>query len=112
MTDKKLYVMSAIPDSEEETRLYNRIAQDFDLPGFYKPDAKAILRAIEPYVDIKSNATKKQLTRIIDRKLNNKKTESEALGVMLSDLLTKEKFVLQMKNLTGKVQLSLQLSLY
>ncbi|WP_271328192.1 BglG family transcription antiterminator [Lactococcus muris] len=91
MTDKKLYVMSAFPDIEEETRLYNQISQDFNLPGFYKPSAQAILRAIEPYVDIKSNATKKQLTRIIDRKLNNKKTESEALGVMLSDLLTQEK---------------------
>lgn len=107
MTDKKLYVMSAIPDSEEETRLYNRIAQDFDLPGFYKPDAKAILRAIEPYVDIKSNATKKQLTRVIDRKLNNKKTESEALGVMLSDLLTKEKICFTDEKLDWKSAIEL-----
>ena len=94
--------MSAFPDSEEETRLYNQIAQDFDLPGFYKPNARSILRAIEPYVDIKSNATKKQLTRIIDRKLNNKKTESEALGVMLSDLLTKEKIHFTDKKLDWK----------
>ena len=107
MTDKKLYVMSAIPDSEEETRLYNRIAQDFDLPGFYKPDAKAILRAIEPYVDIKSNATKKQLTRVIDRKLNNKKTESEALRVMLSDLLTKEKICFTDEKLDWKSAIEL-----
>ncbi len=107
LTEKKLYVMSAFPDIEEETKLYNQISQDFDLPGFYKPNAQAILRAIEPYVDIKSNATKKQLTRIIDRKLNNKKTESEALGVMLSDLLTKEKIQFTEQKLDWKSAIEL-----
>lgn len=90
-SDKKVYLMSVFPETEEENELYNQLLKDFNLPGFVKPSAQKILKAIEPYITIKAPMAKKDLLRIIDKKLNNNRKEGGISGVMLSDLLTKDK---------------------
>ncbi|QDK71619.1 BglG family transcription antiterminator [Lactococcus protaetiae] len=90
-SDKKVYLMSVFPEHREENELYNQLLKDYHLPGFVKPSAQNILSAIEPYITVKNPASKKDLLRIIDKKLNHTRREGEISGVMLSDLLTKEK---------------------
>ncbi|MDR2976042.1 MAG: PTS sugar transporter subunit IIA [Streptococcaceae bacterium] len=86
---KKYYLMSPLPSQEEEAGLYNQVLQDYSLPGFARTTAAKIYSAIEPYMSLKKSATKENVLRIIDKKLNNS-TEKERISPMLSDLITNE----------------------
>ncbi|MCT0499508.1 MAG: BglG family transcription antiterminator [Lactococcus cremoris] len=99
-SDKKVYLMSVFPDQREENKLYNQVLQDFQLPGFAKPSAQTILDSIEPYIIIKDPVNRQDLIKIIEKKLNRTRKEGKLSGVMLTDLLTKEKIRFTNKELS------------
>ncbi|MCD6633380.1 PTS sugar transporter subunit IIA [Lactococcus cremoris] len=99
-SDKKVYLMSIFPDQREENKLYNQVLQDFQLPGFAKPSAQTILDSIEPYIIIKDPVNRQDLIKIIEKKLNRTRKEGKLSGVMLTDLLTKEKIRFTNKELS------------
>lgn len=99
-SDKKVYLMSVFPDQREENELYNQVLQDFQLPGFAKPSAQTILDSIEPYIIIKDPVNRQDLIKIIEKKLNRTRKEGKLSGVMLTDLLTKEKIRFTNKELS------------
>lgn len=106
-SDKKVYLMSAFPEQREENKLYNQVLQDFQLPGFIKPSAQTILDSIEPYIIIKKPASKLDLIKIIEKKLNRTRKEGKLSGVMLTDLLTKEKINFTNRELTWQEAIEL-----
>ncbi|ARE18656.2 PRD domain-containing protein [Lactococcus cremoris] len=106
-SDKKVYLMSAFPDQREENKLYNQILQDFQLLGFAKPSAQTILDSIEPYIIIKDPVNRQDLIKIIEKKLNRTRKEGKLSGVMLTDLLTKEKIRFTNKELSWQEAIEL-----
>lgn len=106
-SDKKVYLMSAFPDQREENKLYNQVLQDFQLPGFAKPSAQTILDSIEPYIIIKDPVNRQDLINIIEKKLNRTRKEGKLSGVMLTDLLTKEKIRFTNKELSWQEAIEL-----
>ena len=106
-SDKKVYLMSAFPDQREENKLYNQVLQDFQLPGFAKPSAQTILDSIEPYIIIKDPVNRQDLIKIIEKKLNRTRKEGKLSGVMLTDLLTKEKIRFTNKELSWQEAIEL-----
>lgn len=106
-SDKKVYLMSAFPDQREENKLYNQVLQDFQLPGFAKPSAQTILDSIEPYIIIKDPVNRQDLIKIIEKKLNRTRKEGKLSGVMLTDLLTKEKIRFTNKKLSWQEAIEL-----
>lgn len=106
-SDKKVYLMSAFPEQREENKLYNQVLQDFQLPGFIKPSAQTIIDSIEPYIIIKKPASKLDLIKIIEKKLNRTRKEGKLSGVMLTDLLTKEKINFTNRELTWQEAIEL-----
>ena len=105
-SDKKVYLMSIFPDQREENKLYNQVLQDFQLPGFAKPSAQTILDSIEPYI-IKDPVNRQDLIKIIEKKLNRTRKEGKLSGVMLTDLLTKEKIRFTNKELSWQEAIEL-----
>ncbi|WP_282667445.1 BglG family transcription antiterminator [Lactococcus cremoris] len=106
-SDKKVYLMSAFPDQREENKLYNQVLQDFQLLGFAKPSAQTILDSIEPYIIIKDPVNRQDLIKIIEKKLNRTRKEGKLSGVMLTDLLTKEKIRFTNKELSWQEAIEL-----
>lgn len=106
-SDKKVYLMSIFPDQREENKLYNQVLQDFQLPGFAKPSAQTILDSIEPYIIIKDPVNRQDLIKIIEKKLNRTRKEGKLSGVMLTDLLTKEKIRFTNKELSWQEAIEL-----
>lgn len=106
-SDKKVYLMSAFPDQREENKLYNQVLQDFQLLGFAKPSAQTILDSIEPYIIIKDPVNRQDLIKIIEKKLNRRRKEGKLSGVMLTDLLTKEKIRFTNKELSWQEAIEL-----
>lgn len=106
-SDKKVYLMSAFPDQREENKLYNQVLQDFQLLGFAKPSAQTILDSIEPYIIIKDPVNRQDLIKIIEKKLNRTRKEGKLSGVMLTDLLTKEKIRFTNKELSWQETIEL-----
>lgn len=106
-SDKKVYLMSAFPDQREENKLYNQVLQDFQLPGFAKPSAQTILDSIESYIIIKDPVNRQDLIKIIEKKLNRTRKEGKLSGVMLTDLLTKEKIRFTNKELSWQEAIEL-----
>lgn len=106
-SDKKVYLMSVFPDQREENKLYNQVLQDFQLPGFAKPSAQTILDSIEPYIIIKAPVNRRDLINIIEKKLNRTRKEGKLSGVMLTDLLTKEKIRFTNKELSWQEAIEL-----
>ncbi|MDM7653974.1 PTS sugar transporter subunit IIA [Lactococcus cremoris] len=106
-SDKKVYLMSALPDQREENKLYNQVLQDFQLLGFAKPSAQTILDSIEPYIIIKDPVNRQDLIKIIEKKLNRTRKEGKLSGVMLTDLLTKEKIRFTNKELSWQEAIEL-----
>ena len=97
----------SFPEQREENKLYNQVLQDFQLPGFIKPSAQTILDSIEPYIIIKKPASKLDLIKIIEKKLNRTRKEGKLSGVMLTDLLTKEKINFTNRELTWQEAIEL-----
>ena len=106
-SDRKVYLMSIFPDQREENKLYNQVLQDFQLPGFAKPSAQTILDSIEPYIIIKDPVNRQDLIKIIEKKLNRTRKEGKLSGVMLTDLLTKEKIRFTNKELSWQEAIEL-----
>jgi len=106
-SDKKVYLMSIFPDQREENKLYNQVLQDFQLLGFAKPSAQTILDSIEPYIIIKDPVNRQDLIKIIEKKLNRTRKEGKLSGVMLTDLLTKEKIRFTNKELSWQEAIEL-----
>ncbi|GBG96223.1 BglG family transcription antiterminator [Lactococcus termiticola] len=89
-SEKRVYLVSSLPSAQEESELYNQVMQDYELPGYFMPEAEKIYKAILPYIDLKASVSKKELINVINKKLKHPRKEKENYQPMLSELLRAE----------------------
>lgn len=72
----------------EKNQLINHVQEELLVPGYSLPSAEEILKALNPYIDLKKGVTEEKLYKVLNKKMNRLIEKKEDNRPMLTELIT------------------------
>ncbi|MDT2640772.1 BglG family transcription antiterminator [Enterococcus dongliensis] len=87
---KRVYLVKPLMSQLEKNQLINQVQEELLVPGFSMPSAEEIIKALNPYIDLKKGVTKEKLYKVLNKKMNRLIEQKEDNRPMLTELITPE----------------------
>lgn len=85
---KRVYLVKPLMSQLEKNQLINHVQEELLVPGYSLPSAEEILKALNPYIDLKKGVTEEKLYKVLNKKMNRLIEKKEDNRPMLTELIT------------------------